>query len=883
MLRRKRSSDDFNAEIESHLQLEIEELKQRGLGDEEARDAAIRTFGNVTLATERFYESGRWLWWDSLRQDIRFATRTLRRNSGLTALIMLTLALGIGANTAIFSVVRAVLLRPFRYSDPERLVVLAEHSPGLPLMYISLPNLHDWQAQNTVFESIEGFRSADVTLTGYGDPQMLETRQISSNFFRMLGIEPILGQAFTKADDRRDATRAVLLSDSFWASEFGRDPSVLHKQLILDGQPYIVVGVIPSSRCHMTWRRVDVFTPLGLMEDAIGGPAHRDLHQGVWAYGRLKPGVTLQQARADMDEISRRLAQQYPSDQGQGVNVEPLMDSLVSRARTPLVLLMVAVSLVLLIACANVANLLLSRGIVRRREIAVRRALGVSGLRLARQQVCESLLLALMGGALGILVAYVSTAALTRLAESTLPRMEEVSLDGSVLLFALLMSLLTGIAFGMFPALLALRVDPSEVLKDTTYGTRHGLTRLGPRAFLVAGELALSLVLLVATGLSIKGLYNLAQINLGFQPSNVLTASIRLAGSKYAGDADRAQFINRFVQSLTSLQSVDAAGAIQPLSGGAQTDYHVEGRPIPTPGNEPYLELATVTPEALAALSVKLMRGRHFNDSDNSDAPLAVVIDDKLAEEAWPGQDALGKRLELNLGNASAFQKAQWTVVGVVHHLELYGGVAPTLPEAFVPQMQLCASRGSGAGSWCNPRGGAGLVISSDEPRSSLVPAIRDELYTLDPNLALSEVRPLTEITESYTAAQQLLAILMSVLAGIALILAGVGTYGVMSYMVAGRTAEIGVRRALGAKQAHILRLVFNQGICISLAGLGLGILASFVLGRIVHLKLFGLTAADPLVLGCVSGLLLMVALMASYIPAWKAMQLDPIEAVRHE
>jgi putative ABC transport system permease protein len=882
MLRRKRSSGDFTAEIEAHLQLEIEELKQRGLSDEEAQDVAIRTFGNVTLAQERFYEADRWLWWDSLRQDIRFAVRMLRRNSGLTTLILLTLALGIGANTAIFSVVRGVLLRSFRYSNPKRLVVLSEHSPGLPLMYISLPNLRDWQAQNTVFESIEGFRSADMTLTGYGDPQALQTRQVSSNFFHMLGIEPILGRAFSKADDRANATRVVLLSDKFWANEFGSDPSVLHRQLILDGQPYLVVGVVPSSRCHTTWRRMDLFTPLGLMEDAIGRPAHRDLHQGLWAYARLKPGVTLQQARADMDKIALRLSQQYPSDQGQGTNVDPLMDNLVKDARAPLVLLMVAVTFVLTIACANVANLLLSRGIVRRREIAVRRVLGVSGLRLARQQLCESLLLALMGGVLGILLAYVGTAALTRLAQSTLPRMEEVSLDGSVLLFALLVSLLTGISFGVFPALMALRVDPNEVLKDTTYGSRHGLTRLGPRGFLVAGELALSLVLLVATGLSIKSLYNLAQVNLGFQPSNVLTASIRLADTKYPGDAARAEFIKKFMKSLASLQSVNVAGAIDPLNGGAQTDYHVEGRAVPVPGNEPYLELATATPGALATLGVRLVKGRYFNDSDNTDA-LAVIVDDKLAEEAWPGQDVLGKRLELDLGNTSAFKKARWTVVGVVHHLELYAGVVPTLPEAFVPMMQLCASHGSGAGSWCNPRGGIGLVFSSAERRSSLVPAIRDALYTLDPNLALSEVRSLTEITESYTASQQLLTTLLSILAGIALILAGVGTYGVMSYMVAGRTAEIGVRRALGAKQTHILRLVFNQGICISLAGLVLGILASFVLGRIIHPKLFGLAAADPLILGCVSGLLLTVALMASYVPAWKAMQLDPIEAVRHE
>jgi predicted permease len=882
LLRRKQMQDDISEEIRVHLAQKTEELVEAGMPREEAEAAARRQFGDVTQIEEYGREIWTWRRVEELLFDIRFGLRMLRRNRGLTAIILLTLTLGIGATTAIFSIVNAVLLRPFPYFHPERLVVLSERNASFPVMDIALPNLRDWQARNDVFESIEPFRSVDVTLTGHGDPQRLQTRQVSAGFFPMLGIKPILGRPFTAVDDKPDARLVVLLSDSFWTREFGRDPSVLHKQLVLDGQPHTVVGVVPTSRCHVSWRQMDAFTPLGLVENVIGGPAHRDVREGLWAYGRLKPGVTLQQAQAEMSMIAGQLVQQYPVNQGQGVTVQPLMEDTLKRLRRPLFLLLLAVGLVLLIACANVANLLLSLGIMRRREIAVRSTLGVGALRLARQHLCESVLLALMSGVLGVLVAYISTAVLGRLAHGILPRIEEVSIDGLVLLFAFVMSLLTGIAFGVFPALLALRVEPNEVLKDTSHGSRQGLTRVGARAFLAAGQLALSLVLLVATGLSLKSFYNLVRNDLGFQPENVLTATLRLSGTKYASNEQRTQFTSRLMQNLATLPDVKAVGAIQPLTGGTLTDFRIEGKPAPLPGNQPYLELANVTPGALSVLSVKLLSGRYLNASDNRDAPLAVIIDEKLAARAWPGENPLGKRLNLDLGDSPEFD-AGWRVVGVVHHVELLEGVSPGLPEAFVSQQQLCMSTAVGVGDWCNPRGGESLAISVNGNPSSLEPLLRDGLYSIDPDLALYGVRPLTEIRNSFFAPQQLLVVLLSILAGIALLIAGAGTYGAMFYMVAVRTAEIGVRRALGAKQTDVLRLVLKSGLSIVLSGLAVGVVASLILGRVLRPTLFGVTPTDPLIFGSVAGLLLLVALSASYIPARKAMKLDPLEAVRHE
>ena len=454
---------ELDDELRFHVERQIEKYMGQGMTREEAQRRTRLDFGGLEQVKEECRDARGLRFIETLWYDFRFAWRMLRRSPGFTVVALLTLALGIGANTAIFSVVNAVLLRPFAYPHSDRLVGLSESEPGLPLMYISMPDLDDWRARNTVFESLEGFRGANAALTGQGDPQRLEIRQVSAGFFPMLGIRPILGRPFTADDDRPDARPVVLLSDSFWAREFGSDRAILYKQLMLDGRAYTVIGVIPSSQCHMTWRHTDAFTPLGLMAGIIGGPEHRDRHAGVWAYGRMKPDVTLAQARAEMESIQSQLDQRYPkTNAGLGVNVKPLLQDLVRDAQRPLLLLTVAVTMVLLIACANLANLLMSRALVRRRELAVRVALGAGAGRLARQHLCESILLAVLGGAAGLGVAYVATFSLGRLAASSFPRIEDVSIDGTVLLFTLGVSLLAGIVFGVFPALTALRVNPDR-------------------------------------------------------------------------------------------------------------------------------------------------------------------------------------------------------------------------------------------------------------------------------------------------------------------------------------------------------------------------------------------------------------------------------------
>jgi predicted permease len=870
-LRRDQWDEERARELEVYLDIETHENIARGMSPEEAGYAARRKLGNPALIREQIYRMNSVPFLDTLRYDFRFAVRMLRKHPGFTAIAVITLSLGIGANTAIFSVLNAVLLRPLPYSEPDRLVSLSERAPGLPLMYISMPNLADWRATNTVFESVEGFRSTDVTLTGQGEPQRLAIRQVTAGLFPMLGVKPILGRTLSARDDGPDANRVVMLSDTFWAREFGCDPGVLRRKLILDGEAFTVIGVIPSSRCHLTWSQMDGFTSLGRMENVIGDPSHRDVRDGIFAYARLKPAVTLPQARTEMLAIARGLEEQYPqANRGQSVNVKPLLESLVDGTRRPLLLLMGAVSLVLMIACANVANLLMSLTVVRRREIAVRSALGAGPGRLARQLLCESMLLALIGGGVGLITAYGATAALAQLAVSTVPRIDAISIDHSVLLFTLGVSLLTGIIFGVFPALLAYRTDPNEVLKDTSHGSRGGLTHMGVRSFLVMAELAMSLVLLVGAGLTIKSLFHLLQADLGFQPNGVLTASLSLPASKYTTNVQRSRFIEDLLEKLFVLPGVKAVGFAGPLLGGSQTDYRVEGRPQPQPGKEPYLEFSRATPGALQALGVKLEQGRYFDWSDDANARLVCIIDNTLAHQLWPNESALGKRLNFDFPSIAGVQHSWWTVVGIVHHLKLYGAGAESLPEVFLSLPQFPPSTGT-------------LLIRSAEAQSSLESMVREVLYSLDPDLPLYEVSPLAEQVDIYVAPQRLSAVLLSTLAGIALFLAAVGTYGVMAYMVAGRTAEIGVRRALGATPVDVLRLVLSHGIRLSLAGLLVGVFASLALGRVVSPMLFGVKASDPMTFASVGALLMAVASVACYIPAQRAMGLDPIEAVRHE
>lgn len=871
LFRHRRMQRDLSEEIREHLEEKVEELVEGGMPREEALFAARREFGSVTQIEERGREIWQWPPVESVFADVRYGLRMLRKHPGFTVVAVLTLALGIGANTAIFSVVNSVLLRPLPYPDADRIVYLSEWSPDVPDLSIALANFADWQKMNTVFDSLVAYRSENLNLTGQGEPQRLSVRQVTAGLFPTLGVEPVLGRELTPDDDKPGAEPVILLSDSLWARNFGRDPSVLGRRLNLDGELFTVIGVLPSSRFHPSWRQYDAFTSLGRLEEVLGGTKRRDEHPGIYAYGRMKPGVTVDQARADMVSIATQLGKQYKTNSGNSVVVKPLLEAVVEDVRPSLLVLMGAVGFVLLIACANVANLLTSRATERRREVALRSALGASGARLARQFLCESILLALLGGALGLVFAYCATTVLARMAAASVPRIEDVTIDHWVLAFTFAVSVLTGIVFGVFPALTAYRSDPNEVLKSGSRGTGTGLTHMKFRNVLVGAELAISLVLLVGAGLAVKSLFRVVQADTGFETDGVLAGSLSLSDNHYKGDEQKRLFVQQLVEKVSALPGVAAAGFKNPLLGGMQTGFMIEGRPKPDPGKAPSTDFSTITPGAMEAMGIRLVRGRFFNDGDNEQSLRVIIIDDSMAQENWPGQDPIGKRMVLALGPEPHGGAMPWmTVVGVVRQVKNYGVDQPSRVESYVPNAQF-------------PAGDGNLVLRSRQDPAHLVSALRRTMHSLDPNMPLYNVRTLRAVSEENVAPRKLSVFLLSLFSGIALVLAALGIYGVMAYAVTGRMHEIGLRIALGAQPRDVLRLVLGQGARVASAGVFAGVIASLALTHLMSSLLFGVSATDPMTFAGVAVLLSGVALLACYIPTRTAMTLDPAVALRCE
>jgi putative ABC transport system permease protein len=869
---RKAVEGELDDELRFHLEQQVDKYVKSGLTREEATRRTRLAFGGLDQVKEECREARGLHFIETLFQDVRYGMRMLRKHPSFTVVAVLTLALGIGANTAIFSVVNTVLLRPLPYPQSGRLVYLSEWSRDVPEMSISMANFADWRTMNTVFDSMVAFRADDVTLTGHGEPERLAIRQVTAGLFPTLGVPPILGRPLTAADDKPGAEPVVLLSDSLWARAFGRDTSVLGRRLDLDGELFTVIGVLPSSRFHTRWQKYDAFTSLGRLENMMGGPTRRDEHPGIYSYARLKPGVTVEQARAQMVGIAARLGKLYKADANNSVVVEPLLEGIIEDVREPLLVMMGAVGFVLLIACANVANLLTSRAIQRRREIAVRGALGASAIRLARQFLCESLLLALLGGALGLVVAYFTGGALIRMAASSLPRIQDTSIDRWVFAFALVVSLLTGIVFGVFPALAAYRGDPNEALKDSGRSTGIGLAHMRFRNFLAGAELAISLILLIGAGLAAKSLLRIVQADAGFRADGVIVGSFSLSDTTYKIPAQQRQFVEQLVEKVSALPGVMAAGFKSPLLGGAQAGFFLQGRPMPEPGKEPSAEVSRVTPGAMEAMGIRFLRGRPFNSGDNENSAKVCIIDDTLAEQSWPGEDPIGKQIGVGFGSGHHHdaQPPFMTVLGVVRRVKNYGVDQPSLPEIFVPNAQIPGSAGN-------------LVVLSREDPEILIGATRQVMRSLDPNLPLYNVRTLHDIADENVAPHRLSVVLLGIFAGIALVLATLGIYGVMAYMVTGRTHEIGVRLALGATPGNVLGLVLGQGVRVAGTGVIAGVLASLVLTRLMKALLFGVSATDPVTFMAVAATLMLVALIACYIPARAAMALDPTTALRRE
>jgi predicted permease len=804
-------------------------------------------------------------------QDIQYGLRMLGKRPGITLIAVLTLALGVGANTAIFSVVDAVLLRPLPYKQPDRLVFLTEESRQVPGMSISMADFNDWRASNSVFENMTAYNANSAVLTGDGNPENLQIRQITSQFFPTLGIQPILGRALTPDDDKVGAAPVVLLSDGFWARRFARDPKVIGKTLTLDGEIFTVVGVLPSSKFHGSWPRYSAFTSLWRLEDQLGGEKQRDSHPGIYGIARMKPGVPLQQARAELSDIAARLEKKYPqSNTGIGITVDSLLNAYVGDIRPALLVLMAAVGFVLLIACANIANLSLSRTTERNRELAIRTALGASRIRLMRQLMTESILLALIGGSLGLLIAYNVTAAVAKVSTSSVPRIDTVTIDGTVLLFTLAISLLTGFFFGIFPAWQASRADVHETMKEAgrTGTASAGKKRI--RSFLVVAEVSISLVLLVGAGLMIKSFYRVLQADPGFNSTGVLTAGFSLPNAKYKDVADRKRFITELAAKLESIPGVQAAGVKLPLLGGFQTGFMVEGKPKPDPGKGPSTDFSRVTPGALQALGVPLLQGRYFAVADSDTSEHVCIVDVTMAQTQWPGENPIGKHLAIAGRNSDPNNPDWMKVVGVVAHTKNYGVDQPSRVETYLPASQ-------------SPIGGGSIVLRTQANPSSLAGPARDAILSLDPNVPLSQIRELGEIVDENVAPRRLSVLLLSAFAALALVLAAVGIYGVMSYMVTQRTQEIGVRIALGAQRLDIMLLVLRNGMALLLAGLGIGLAGAFALSRFLQSLLFDVKSTDIMTSASVAVLLAAVAFLACYLPARRATLVDPVIALRND
>ena len=807
---------------------------------------------------------------DALWSDVRFALRTLRKSPGFAAVAVLTLALGIGANTAVFSVVNAVLLRPLGYPQSDRMVFLTEWSSLVPYMSISMADLHDWQAMNTVLESIAPYRTENVVLSGSNEAERLRERQITASYFPTTRLHPVIGRPLTAEDDRVGAERVVLLGDGFWARKFGRDPGVLGRKLILDGEPYTVIGVLPSERMHGLWQQTDVFTSLGRLEDTLGGPGRRGEHPGMYAMARLKPGVSLQQARAELKSIAARLAQKYPdTNNGNTAEAFSLLGIYVEDARPPLLALFAAVGLVMLIACSNIANLLLARATERSRELAVRRAMGAGTMRLVRQSLTESLVLAVTGSAMGVVLAAWSVRGLRHVFADAVPRLGESSLDLTVLLFSLGLTGFTALVFGILPALQASRTDVQQALQE---GGRTGPGRATGRMrnALVVAELALSLVLLAGAALMSKSLYRMAHADAGFNPWHALVASFTLPDNPYHDDAKSRAFIRQVVANLEAVPGVEAAGFKFPLLGGWQNGFFVDGRPIPQPGHFESTDMCRLTPDTFRAMGIRLLRGRYFDERDTETSPRVAIVDDTLAAHAWPGQDPIGKRIAVD-GPPRPGTEPMWrTVVGVVAHVKNYGVDQPSLYETFVPNDQ-------------RPGQGGALIIRAAADPAALSSAVRAAVRTVDPGIPLFGVSEMEEVVAQGTSSRRLSAELIAVFAVLALLLASLGIYGVISYLVVRRHHEIGVRIAVGAQRGDILRLVLGHGARLAGIGLVAGVVASLGAGRARSSLLFQVSPFDPATLGGASVVLVAVALLACYLPARRAMRVDPLAALRHE
>ncbi len=808
-------------------------------------------------------------------QDLRYALRILAKSPMFTAIAVLTLALGIGGNTAIFSVVNAVLLRPLPYQNPEQLVILSEKSPQFDESSVAYQNYEDWRAQNHSFVEMAAFRGESFNLSGSGTAEHVRARQASAGLLTMLGVRPLLGRDFLKEEDRPGGPNVVILGYGLWKTKFGGDPQIVGKPINLSDQSFTVVGVLPEY--FWLYSKPDVMVPIG--NSTAIWRTNRELRSGTYVIARLRPGVSVTEARADMAPIATRLAEAYPkANAAHGINVKGMMQDVVGDVRGSLYLLLGAVGFVLLIACVNVANLLLVRAASRRKEIAVKVAMGATRWRMTRQLLTESVCLAAGGGALGLLLAYWGTDALVKAVPGSLPRAEVVTLDWRVLAFTFGVSLLTGVLFGLAPAWRAAKTDVQTALKDQARGTTGGHHRL--QGALVIAELGLALVLLVCAGLTIRSVALLKHVNPGFQPKNALTFNISLSNVSYASPTKIRTYFHEVLRRLEALPGVQAASVSSdlPMRDDSEIFFYVADRPKPTQEQMLWAMFYLVSPGYKDAMGLQLIKGRFLTAQDNETAPQAIVIDEAMARGLFANEDPIGKSVIIPFPGLDAPRE----IVGVVNHVKHSGLVqdatATIRYQFYMPFDQIPDSFYKEVGS-----GSLSLIVRTASNGGALGTSVLDTVRELDKDQPVFGLEPMGQLIEESVASQRFATMLLGIFAGIALILGSVGIYGVMSYLVTERTHEMGIRMALGATRSDVMRLVLKYGLTLAIAGLGLGLVASIGLTRLLASLLFGVSATDPMTLTLVGLLLVGVALLACYLPARRATRVDPMVALRYE
>jgi putative ABC transport system permease protein len=881
LFKRSHAERELAREINAHLTILQDEFEVRGMPRQEAKMAARRSYGNVEFAKELHREARSFPWIENTIRDVSYGTRNLLRSPGFTSVAVIALALGIGANTAIFGVVNAVLLRPLEYRDADRLVTIL-HNGSQP---VATANYLDWRDQSRSFEGMGAadFWSPNVTSTDASDSRPAEHLlglKVTQNMLPLLGVPPLMGSLFTKGEDHEGADHEVILSYALWQRRFHGDPDIIGKQMKLDGEGYLVIGVMPATfKFPPFWAvHAELWAP-----DALGASIYQRGGNHLRVFARLKPGVTLAQARADIATVTARLEKQYPAT-NRNVVVRPLKENVVGKIETPLMMMLGAVGFVLLIACANVAHMLLARAADRQKEVAVRVALGAGKARLVAQFLTENLLLAAIGAATGLLLALAGTKALVRLSPAYIPRVQTVATDGRVVLFLIGIALATALCFGLAPALHAAAGNLSDALKEGGRGDSDGVRRHRLRSLLVASEFALAFMLLIGAGLMVRSFYALQSVDTGFNPHNVLSMVVSVAGTKEADAGRREMFYRELLEKIKALPGVASVGGINhlPLEGDLwDTGFEIEGRAKPRPGEVPDAVYRIVLPGYFEAMRLPVKRGRSITYRDNANAQAVAIINECAAERYWPGENPIGKRFVIN-GQTNG--QPHWiTIVGVTANATLHDMDGEMSPEMYLAALQTPAFLGEGTDPVIPHISYLTLVVRGDGDPAHLATAVQGVVRSIDKNLPISQVLTMDEAVAHATAQPRFEMLLLGLFGAVALVLAAVGIYGVMNYSVSRRTREIGIRMSLGASRADVLRMIILQGAFQALTGAVVGLVGALLLSKLMGQLLFGVKPKDPLTFLVVTVVLGLTAMVAAGVPARKAMRVEPMAALRSE